>query len=289
MKKGFSLLEISIALLIIGILVSAIFTGADIVEKSRLVSARSITKSSPVSSIKNLVAWWETTSTKSFTKEKPNDSDLISKWNDIAPSKSDKISLAQSNTTYQPTYDSKGLAKLPSLKFDGNDRFITSNYFYKNYSLFVVVRTDANDRGNATSQAYQAYVIIGADIGGRANDIIPLAVGGGYPKTFSGNTETTLSSPVNIADNRPYILFNSRNTANNERVLIVNNTKVSDTNGGSNLLRANLEVGIGADQNTYNAPFRGYISEVIIFDRVLDEFERTEITNYLAKKYSIKL
>lgn len=289
MKKGFSLIELSITILIIGVLVGAIYSGSQILDKIRLVSARSVTQSSPISSMTNLIAWWETTSSNSFLSENPNNDDSIIQWNDISPNKIDKISLTQSNSSYQPKYIKKSVSGLPALKFDGNDRFITDNIFNKDFSLFVVMKTTSNDRGGQTSQAYQGYAIIGADISGRALDIIPLAIGGGYPKIFTGSSETTLSSPIYVADDRPYILFSSRDSSNGKRYLMVNNNKVSDDKGGTQSLGANSKVAIGADSNSVIAPFKGHISEIIIFDEVLEEDEITKVQNYLAKKYSIKL
>ena len=65
-KKAFSLIELSIVILIIGILVAGVTQSSRLVSQFRLLSARNITQSSPVHSIKDLLIWLETTSTKSW-------------------------------------------------------------------------------------------------------------------------------------------------------------------------------------------------------------------------------
>lgn len=63
-NKGFSLVELSIVILIIGVLIAGVSQGIDLLQDSRLAAARMLTQSSRVNSIKNLVTWLETTSEK---------------------------------------------------------------------------------------------------------------------------------------------------------------------------------------------------------------------------------
>lgn len=60
-KNAFSLIELSIVILIIGILVAGVTQSSRLIRQMKISSARSITNSSPVSSISNLAGWWETT------------------------------------------------------------------------------------------------------------------------------------------------------------------------------------------------------------------------------------
>ena len=56
-QKAFSLIELSIVILIIGILVAGVTQSSRLVSQFRLISARNITLSSPVPTIKNLAYW----------------------------------------------------------------------------------------------------------------------------------------------------------------------------------------------------------------------------------------
>ena len=76
-NKAFSLVELSIVILIIGILIAAVGQGVDLVQDSRLSAARMLTQSSRVNSIKNLVTWLETTSEKSFDTTEAVDASTV--------------------------------------------------------------------------------------------------------------------------------------------------------------------------------------------------------------------
>jgi prepilin-type N-terminal cleavage/methylation domain-containing protein len=54
--KAFSLIELSIAVLIIGIIIAGITQSSSLIQKMALSSARSLTSSSPVASMRDLVA-----------------------------------------------------------------------------------------------------------------------------------------------------------------------------------------------------------------------------------------
>ena len=61
-KKAFSLIEISVVIVIIGILIAGISNGIDLYQDYRLTSARNLTKNAPISRIPDLKLWLETTS-----------------------------------------------------------------------------------------------------------------------------------------------------------------------------------------------------------------------------------
>ncbi len=56
-QKAFSLIELSIVILVVGILITGVIQGSNMVKKSQLQSARNLTTSSPVSGIKDLMLW----------------------------------------------------------------------------------------------------------------------------------------------------------------------------------------------------------------------------------------
>jgi len=104
-KRAFSLIELSIVVLIIGILISGITAGSRLVRDSKLKSAAQLTKASDVNSISDLVLWLEPTLENSFAVgtatsfddavnhnleivkniSKPDDLQQIARWNDINP------------------------------------------------------------------------------------------------------------------------------------------------------------------------------------------------------------
>ena len=65
-KTAFSLVEISVVVLVIGILIVGLVQGKDMLSDMRINSARTYTDKSPVPSIENLALWLETTQQNSL-------------------------------------------------------------------------------------------------------------------------------------------------------------------------------------------------------------------------------
>ena len=85
MKKAFSLIELSIVILIIGILVAGVTQSSRLIREFRVSTAESLTQSSPVASIKGLTFWLETSLDASFLPNEAEDGMVITQWNDINP------------------------------------------------------------------------------------------------------------------------------------------------------------------------------------------------------------
>lgn len=66
-NKGFSLVELSIVILIVEVLIAAVKQGIDLLQDSRLTAARMLTQTSRFASLKGLSLWLETTSENSFS------------------------------------------------------------------------------------------------------------------------------------------------------------------------------------------------------------------------------
>ena len=82
-KKAYSLFETSIAIVILSILVGSVIQGSRMVVMYRLQTAQSLTQSSPVSAMKNLVTWLEATSETSLDDVEEVDGSKITNWYDI--------------------------------------------------------------------------------------------------------------------------------------------------------------------------------------------------------------
>lgn len=59
-KKGFTLFEFSMVLLILGLLVAGIIAGQSMIQSAQLAKAKSLTQSAPVMNSEDLTLWLET-------------------------------------------------------------------------------------------------------------------------------------------------------------------------------------------------------------------------------------
>lgn len=78
-KNAFSLIELSIVILIIGILIVGVAQSGSLVGKFRLSSARNLTQNSSVASIPGMIFWVDSVSEKSFDDADQDNTDPVCK------------------------------------------------------------------------------------------------------------------------------------------------------------------------------------------------------------------
>jgi hypothetical protein len=290
-KKAFSLFEISIAILIAGMLITAISKGVDLVYDMRLATARSLTDKAPINTIDNLELWLETTSKESFATgttsfinvENPEDKQPIGRWNDLNPTTlnfSYKNPASQDTSALQPLYMKDGINGLPALFFDGIDDFLK-------YNGNFLVNSD-----------YTIFVVEARTVGVSNNFFL-----GGSESTESNNLILGYSSSTTITHSH----LGSANKIENTISAYGAPTprlhtfafgrkfgKESYTNGGQkissssqiNSLASYPNSSIGKAYTTYY--FKGYIGEIIVYSRDLSDSDRKLIETYLIEKWRIK-
>lgn len=291
-QQAFSLIEISIVIVIIGILVAGITQGSRLITQMRLSSAQTQTQSSAVSSIKNIVLWLEPTMDGSVTSPtngtNVESTDIVSSWNDYNPQLSVKTHATQSTSASRPSYVSNGINSLPSIRFDGaNDNLSITNVCTQNFTAFAVVKTAV---AGGTGEGYQGQPILWGDRVTNNLDGVPLSIGMGVAKTFNGNFDSTLKGVTPVSNNNTHILVSTRNMATGARTIFVDGiADASDFDGSPNTtLNDATTLLIGG--NTINSLyFTGYIGEIIIFDRVLKAEERKAIEAYLGRKWNVQV
>lgn len=278
-KLGFSLIELSIVIVVIGILVLGITKGSAIITKARIGSARSLTNSSPAAITPDLIAWYEPSMIGSFISTEALDATAISTWYDNSPSKSNNA--IQSTAGSKPKYYETGINNLPAVRFDGTDDTMTfdATASYNNdFTVFVVEQRRAtatgylvNFGGTAATNAlgYSATTTIGDSGGGSA--------------TVAAWVSGILRPRIDT-----FIATYANNGSSNARNTFVNGTPGTTSTAGTKItFTSGVSSGkIGGDGTTF---FGGDIAEIIIYNRSLKLDERNDIQNYLSKKYGIKV
>lgn len=289
MKKrnysAFSLIEISIAILIIGILVAAITKGSAVYYNMKHIAAKSITSGSVVNHIKDLHLWYEATLDRSFDQNY-NDGDLVDKWNNINPQQKQQFNLIQNVEQYKPTYLARGINDLPSLSFNTDflAEYLTLN---GSYSIFAVFYRDENGPTEDTILAYNGGIHLEIR---QENDFLRMLHRTPIGSSGGNNNYSTES----LAVKKNYIISYIRNFDSEDPYLKIwfNNKDVTPASAIVDIGDFNIDLVkfyVGAAYDNGGRPFVGKIGEIIIFDRAIDQSEIDKVEKYLSQKWAIDL
>jgi hypothetical protein len=225
------------------------------------------------------LAWWDATDATTVTAS--GTPARVSEWR----SRVGTAKATQTTSTAQPIYDST----IPAVHFDAlatsNRRWLTTDLSAarSNISMFAVVQS--------TDLPTNAFGNIYAFIGGTAG------VGLGQGWVIVGN-DTTFIGQVRSAAGVTLATGASRNT--NVNVHTLKGTAASFVSIQTNLQNvastataidpsavvSDWRFGLGPD-TAVNFHLRGYIHEVIIYDKVLSAVETAKVQVYLLEKWGL--
>lgn len=324
--KAFSLVELSVVIIIIGIFIAGVTQGSRLIDESRVKVAKSLTANSRIPSLEGLVVWYEPVLDSSFVEGEAVDGKIISQWNDNNPQNSTRlnakaaqatdsskityngVSGANSTNTSGPTYVEDGINHIPTLRFTN----AATTYVYlavdaamrnlgrQSATLFVVVRYRSGsgffiDRVCQTN-GVPVTCVAAANLG---EPLFGLHVGNDgslspYVRSDSGTFTSFVGgsgydSGYDLVAGKSYILTLQRDY-NNNFVLYVN---------GSSDYSANSTKSDSAGESMSLDPYKiGShaeaaedadidISEFIFFSGSMKKGNRETIEDYLGKKYGI--
>lgn len=300
--SAFSLIEISIVVLIVGILIAGITQSSRLIALAKVNTAKSLTQGSPAASIQNLSFWIESTSVASFDDANIEDGEEVEAWNDINPQASTKAHLSGSSG---PIYRTEVINGLPAICFNnvtncGASTGTTNSLSTSNFpnltsgtsTVFAVVKLPAT---------LAAETILGKLTSGGANPNIKFGTNAtaanGWNYYDESGTYSASGGTAVVASNNYVVSVvyngNSDSTGNNtsDGVAIFQNGEgkgKDDAGGASPNVSADGALFVGED-GTSAGYFTGYIGEIIIYDRALKREERQSIESYLGRKWGIKM
>lgn len=293
-QQAFTLLELTIVLVVIAVMTVGIFKGAGLVNSSKISVARSLTERSPVPKIDGLVVWYETSSLDSFLKSEASNDATVTTWYDLNPA---SLPL-QKNTLVTKTgavkYVKNGINNVPSLQFSSKNDGSVTNLQLSAFSqgstaqntVFLVFQqqsrtyASSDERWILDSHSSASGSAIGyADISGvdtvRSDSGTTVYSGATNPPSFGDEKSFIVAVYYDQAYTKAYV----------NDATVVAGGGYFNTSPGSNKISG---LTIGSLKGDINASrFVGLISEIIIYNRVLKNDERKDIFTYLSKKYSI--
>jgi prepilin-type N-terminal cleavage/methylation domain-containing protein len=324
-STAFSLIELSIVILIVGIIVAGITQGSRLIRNSKLKSAQNLTTSSPVAGIRGISLWLESTQDTSFPESLDDEASLL-QWNDSNPqaSPSKLFAVPASGVTTSGStaikYDSDGINGLPSIRFNGTNT--TAGILSLSTSSTTLtpspVATTADPNNANAFTAFMVYKLddtaSGADYTVLYNGVAA-SNGWGYFRDSAvtnkrtiqiGTTKALATTSLLTNPEIATITYSGYNASssnpgtkttylyiNGGFVTIADNT-VSGNNGqatgalATTVVTPTTNLFIGGTTSTTKA-WKGLISEIIIFDTVLKNQDLKDVASYLGKKYSIPL
>lgn len=297
-QSAFSLVELSIVLIVIGVLVAGIIQGSSLIRQSKLKAAQMVTQNSPVIKIKNLALWYDATADNSFEDSQRRDGAEVTLWKDVNPSVSSGIDLVENGVGVKnPSYLSSGINGLPSILFVEDDEasYSSSNDALKNESVSYSQIANGNsitiflvENTSHPLARYVPTILWDKSIGG-LNDHIslnPIDKDNKFRAQFGDNTasqitvETVLTGGLsNTAKNDNQIITMVRKS--NNVSLRMDGGEITNSNSVTNSLSGVGVLRVGA--------FAGQIGEIIIFRRGLKNSEIKKVEEYLSKKWGIAL
>ncbi len=298
-KKAFSLVEISIVILIVGLLIAGISKASDMIFDANVASGRSITKSAKVSRIPNLALWLETTLPESIKDSERYNDATVTLWRDINPQSTSKFIFKKGGS---PKYNVEGQNNMPAIgKFEAAaDLFLaysseasgslvlpypsTQIFSSGAYATIFVVLKPAATVANLIN--FCPYTTDATTTVCTAGKEISLGLSGtgtlkfGFMNAADGTS--TLESAV-YATKSLIIVSAIKDTANQKLFV----------NGGDKVVHATANT--FATTNVFSGAFRvgGEISpgveiyEIIVFSSNLSDGDRYSVESYLGKKYNV--
>lgn len=294
-KQAFSIVELSIVVLILGIMLAGIVNYNNFVLKASLVSARKITKSSTVLKVENLSLWLDATAQNSFKYDELantvflndiSDKQTIGWWQDVNLQKvyPARLSFTANNLVNRPKYLVSAINNLPALYFDGNDFLRIQNLptniiaSENEITIFVVQNVKSSNLATFTINSSTQDAL-------NSGERIMLNAYYNNNFYFDFGNYNSFDRVTNAYDSITYLVKTQVISAikNSDSSSFYINSKLEATQNTTSSLNTSLEryLEIGTS-------FDGYIGEILIYNRALKVRERMLIEQYLKQKWKIK-
>ena len=149
-KKAFSLIEMSIVIVILAVLTVVVLGGRFLIDNYTLSRARQQTNTAPVNGIEDVQFWLETANERSFDVNQPQDESLLTNWKDI--NLQEERTFQFSDATNPPTYIRKGINNIPSLDFTSSYGLVSNKDLdlssAEKFTVYIVAKPNSEDTDN---------------------------------------------------------------------------------------------------------------------------------------------
>ena len=274
--RAFSLLELSIVIIIIGVLLAGVIGSKHLVKKAKINSAQAITRSSPISGTLGNKLWLETSLAEISLGGASSNDDFVTTWLDNSSNKT-AISISLPTGSSGPTY-SNSINSVQAIKFGSSS---STNYLQidnasflngTDYTIFIT------EKRLSTNSGVGNY-LLGEDgsfaLGYESGTAIIQSHGEGSSSTNQANIES-----LTAYSNKPRVMVFTHSSTDGNKIYINATLSNEDTSAEA---KAHLS---GITTLALGKGYNGEIGEIAIFDRDLKTVERQDIENYLTDKWA---
>ncbi len=273
--SAFSLIELSIVLIIIGLLAGGIVAGSILVKRARIEAAKSLTNKSPIKATEDLVMWFEGSLSSSFANGQSVDNALISSgWNNIGGGNEIASATVDGNA---PIY-ANSINSIPAVKFQGSNALKVSSGAINNsdYTIMIVEQRESDKADN--------YIIGDPSIAGTDQNLLVGYKTDGtiiHSQGGSNSYASAISSYAAYSRARIIIIIHSASEGNKTYINGVLAGQLNTDSAKNNITDlSNLSIGKN---------YVGQIGELVVFKRALSNTEITDISDYMSNKWRIKV
>ncbi len=271
--RAFSLIELSLVILVIGVLIVGITASSILIKKSRITNAQRLSENSPIAGIRATSLWLETSLDSSFVSQIDDNSSIGSNsWNDRSSS---KISLTIAGSGADVVY-ANTINYIPGIKFS-NGKYLTFDGSFLNNTDYTI---SILEKRLATGTNY----FLGDSSNSDANESILLGYSLDNQIVHSQGDSNSYNSSVstyNQSKDYPRVFTFTHSTSDGNKTYINGYLAASDSNRTNHLTNiSTIALGKG---------YQGEIGEIAIFTKKLKNSERKDVEEYLAKKFNANI
>jgi len=272
-KSAFSLVELSIVIVIIGLLLVGVIGSKHLVEISRISSAKALTSNSPISATLDNALWLESSIVETAFSDnlEAGDGDDLDSWKDRSYNQNKPIiSKVGTGPTYANTINNIQAVQFSAS--DSNYLQITDASFLNNtdYTIFVLEKREANSSDNyfigddSVTTANQTLIL------GYSTDTSPI-----HSQGIGNNYTASLEAYVSYSGSR---IFTFTSDSTKGKKMYINGVLAAEDADTTQLTGiTTLPIGMG---------YNGEIGEIAIFTRALKAVERQSIEDYMGNKWN---
>lgn len=281
-SKAFSLIEVSIVLLIIGVLIAATISAKALIKNSRIASAQAKTRSAPINSIPNATIWLESSLESSFSASEAEDGTPLTGWNDIKSSSSQDVNDASGGGT-APTY-SNTINSIQAVKFDSTkNTFLNINGANLNNSDYTIFILEKRQSSGSNYFLGDPETLSGGSSAANEDETLVLGYSDGGTVIHSQGGTNSYTSSVDAyssSNENPRIFTFIQNSSTGKKTYINGYLAGEDADTSKLTNITTLSLGKG---------YTGEIGEFVVFNRALKNEERQSTEKYLQEKWRMSI